>query len=34
MDLSTPRWAIFAISRGSADSEDDVDTINKYSRAR
>ena len=29
-----PRCSILATSRGSADSDDDVDTINRYSRAR
>ena len=32
--LATPRCSILAISRGSADSDDEVDTISRYSRAR
>jgi hypothetical protein len=29
-----PRCSIFAISLGSADSEDEVETMSRYSRAR
>ncbi len=32
--LLTPRCSIFAISRGSADSEEEVDRISRNSRAR
>ena len=34
VERETPRCSILAISRGSADSEDDVDTIRRNSRAR
>ena len=32
--LATPRCSIFAMRRGSADSDEDVPTISRYSRAR
>ena len=34
VDWSTPAWPILAISRGRADSEDEVETISRNSRAR